>query len=517
VKFHLEDPDNSNILVFDDGFEDGTLDPFSSSDWTVTNTVHASGSYSAQSGGQGTANANSRISLSVQIPSGGSSFSFAYKVSSEENYDYLRFYIDGDLQDEWSGEVDWSTYTGSLTEGNHTLTWAYEKDGSVDDYDDTGYIDDVHIDAVNADNPQAIFRIVDGMQGEGKILVSDANGNAYWKTSEEAGVSKWKQNGDNIYNANTGNVGVGTSSPAYLFHVDGTVAGNAVLYAENHDNTEVGSFGIHGITHSVDEIGSAGVFGESVSSGDHEIGMMGDYAFWGVAVAGIGWLVSVDDIPSSGGSSGQTNDIGVYGGVDFETGIGVYGYNPDSDGYAGYFDGNLTMVNGTKNASVPTSKGNQLMYSMESPEIWFEDFGSGQLNNGEVHITLDEMFLETVYIDDEHPMHVFVQEQGESNGLYVIPDADGRGFTVKERAGGTGNIKFSYRIIAKRRFFQDHRFGVDPLQGFGNNLQKAHYHPPRTTNPEEMQKIIREAEQRKQMQVQQPAENRKPVKKKKRK
>jgi len=137
---------------------------------------------------------------------------------------------------------------------------------------------------------------------------------------------------------------------------------------------------------------------------------------------------------------------------------------------------------------------------MESPEVWFEDFGQAKLINGYIHISFDEMFQETVFIDSEHPMHVFLQEQGESNGLYFTPDTDGKGFSVKEKQNGTSNITFSYRITAKRRFFQDHRFGVDPIQPFENNLVKAKYMEPRTSSLEEMRAIVNTATAKKQSQ-----------------
>jgi hypothetical protein len=54
--------------------------------------------------------------------------SFARKVSSENNWDYLRFYIDGVKQAEWSGQVAWGTVAYALSEGAHTLRWSYEKD-----------------------------------------------------------------------------------------------------------------------------------------------------------------------------------------------------------------------------------------------------------------------------------------------------------------------------------------------------------------------------------------------------
>jgi len=46
--------------------------------------------------------------------------------------------------------------------------------------------------------------------------------------------------------------------------------------------------------------------------------------------------------------------------------------------------------------------------------------------------------------------------------------------------------------MAKRRFYQDHRFGVDSNQPFGDNLKNAKDVEPITTNPVEMQRWVEE-------------------------
>lgn len=488
TKLHIEDTSSGSTIAFNDGFEDATLTPFNSSDWSITNSAgeYNSGSNGVQAGAYNVDDGLSTMTLTVNIPAGGSNYSFYYRVSSESSFDYFKFEIDGSQQMQDSGNGSWSQYTGTLTAGTHTLSWIYEKDGSVNSNDDTVYIDDITIDAVKSGG--SVLRIVDGNQTNGYVLTSDANGNASWSdpSSISATDNDWTISGTDIYSANTNNVGIGVANPNYKLHVEDNSAGKSVIYAENLDTTVAGSYGLHGITHSVDNLGSSGVFGESVTNGDHEIGVKGDYAFWGAAVAGFAWATDVSDMPTTGSASGETNDMGVFGSVNYDTGVGVYALNLDNVGYASYVDGNFAVVTGTKSGSVPTTQGNQLVYSMESPEIWFEDFGTGTLVNGQVHINLDEMFFETVKIDNQHPMHVFLQEQGDSNGLFVIPDNDGKGFTVKERANGNSSIQFSYRITAKRRFFEEQRFGVDQMQPLEDNLSKAKKRQKRTSNLSKM-------------------------------
>ncbi len=75
---------------------------------------------------------------------GAGTVKFYWKVSSEEDYDFLEFYIDGSLQDRISGLVNWEqkTYTISTTR-SHTLEWRYMKDGSGNVGSDCGWVDKV--------------------------------------------------------------------------------------------------------------------------------------------------------------------------------------------------------------------------------------------------------------------------------------------------------------------------------------------------------------------------------------
>jgi hypothetical protein len=77
--------------------------------------------------------------------SGTGTVKFYWMVSSEEDFDFLEFYIDGSLQEKISGsDGDWErqTYTIS-TSGSHTLEWRYMKDGSGNVGSDCGWVDKV--------------------------------------------------------------------------------------------------------------------------------------------------------------------------------------------------------------------------------------------------------------------------------------------------------------------------------------------------------------------------------------
>ena len=83
---------------------------------------------------------SSTVSIEVTGPD---VIAFWWKVSSEQNYDFLSFLLDGELVREISGEVDWRREVFSIPSGTHTLTWFYNKDGSESAGQDTGWLDHV--------------------------------------------------------------------------------------------------------------------------------------------------------------------------------------------------------------------------------------------------------------------------------------------------------------------------------------------------------------------------------------
>jgi len=95
--------------------------------WTIINSGSIyEGNYTARSGII-TDNQTSELTMQITVISA-DTLSFYKKVSSELDYDFLRFYVDGSPYGEWSGEVDWSREAYMLTTGLHTLKWVYSKD-----------------------------------------------------------------------------------------------------------------------------------------------------------------------------------------------------------------------------------------------------------------------------------------------------------------------------------------------------------------------------------------------------
>ena len=109
--------------------------------WVIDSLEYYNDSYSLRSNNNGDQTSSIlELEIDVVIPS---DLSFMKKVSSESNYDFLRFYIDQVEVDSWSGEVDWSLNSYPIDTGLHYFKWIYEKDFSVSSGLDAGWLDEI--------------------------------------------------------------------------------------------------------------------------------------------------------------------------------------------------------------------------------------------------------------------------------------------------------------------------------------------------------------------------------------
>jgi len=124
-------------------------------------------------------------------------------------------------------------------------------------------------------------------------------------------------------------------------------------------------------------------------------------------------------------------------------------------GTCGIGDGDLTCTGQMKTLATTGGGAHTVeTYSMQSPENWMEDFGSGELQKGVAVVTIDAAFADTVTGDASY--HVFITPNGDSKGLYVI-NKTANSFEVRESSGGTSSLSFDYRIVAKRRGYEAQR------------------------------------------------------------
>jgi len=282
-----------------------------------------------------------------------------------------------------------------------------------------------------------------------------------------SGSSLWSQSGSSIY-YNSGNVGIGTSNPYGVFEVYSSSDVNEYRTAGSSTGTARTwySSGSVGMGNSWN-VGIRGDLNKGYAIESHSGGVWAPRLF--ITQGGdVGIGTTTPDPGLRLSSYTSTNGDAAIGGYATGTsGSGVVGHS--TNGYAGvhgigdganygvYYSGGLGG-SGSKVCVIRTSKGPTEMYCVESPEIWFEDFGSGKLINGHTKIELNSDFLETVTINNNQRMKVFIQLRDNCNGIYVKPGVTG--FDVYELNDGKSNAEFDYRIVAKRKGYEHQRMKV---------------------------------------------------------
>jgi hypothetical protein len=142
---------NFRLRSFTEDFESGGFradlnwnrnPPGSSASWFVQTSQVAHGRYAAQSGPVSHAQF-SGLTLTAVLDAGLASF--AYRVSSEANFDKLEFRLNEILLESWSGQVGWLNHQFSVPAGTNTLEWRYVKDFTINAGDDAAFLDNVQL------------------------------------------------------------------------------------------------------------------------------------------------------------------------------------------------------------------------------------------------------------------------------------------------------------------------------------------------------------------------------------
>ncbi len=195
---------NFIALPFTDGFESGNLShlPWTTAGnapWFVQTNVVDQGMYAAQSGAITNSQTSSLI-LTTNFTAGLGSFDF--KVSSEADWDFLNFSVDGVLYKQWSGEVDWANYTFALNAGMHTLEWSYTKDPSLISGLDAAFIDDVNLPLGAPIIPPPQLHLQ--RQSDGSLVMTvTGQGNGQYITQTSTNLVNWQN-----FSTNTASGGV---------------------------------------------------------------------------------------------------------------------------------------------------------------------------------------------------------------------------------------------------------------------------------------------------------------------
>ncbi|HNQ44312.1 MAG TPA: gingipain R, partial [Candidatus Cloacimonadota bacterium] len=153
---------NYNIVVgiIAEDFESGFTNfpwGFTNGDWTISD-----GGYNNTSAAKSPAIGNSQAtSMSITLSNASDGIiSFWKKVSSEAGYDYLRFYINGQMKNQWSGIDPYFTQASYMVAaGTNTYKWEYYKDGGGFAGADCAWVDDVVFPAAEQFNGAPVFHV----------------------------------------------------------------------------------------------------------------------------------------------------------------------------------------------------------------------------------------------------------------------------------------------------------------------------------------------------------------------
>ena len=231
----------SSKYTFDVGnvFEDFETGDFTAYDWTLPSSINwqidsnesYEGTYSAKSGSISESSSTS-LKLQVEVLSAGE-LSFYKKVSTEEDYDVLTFFIDNVAVGEWSGVVDWSESSFEVSQGTHILEWRFAKDYSMSGGSDCCWIDYISFPPVKSVNVlDAVQNLETEVEGQNVTLTWDALSGAdeyiirrdgvEIATQEGTSFTETLANGIYTYNVVARN-GNKYSMPAFAVAIVGTV------------------------------------------------------------------------------------------------------------------------------------------------------------------------------------------------------------------------------------------------------------------------------------------------------
>ena len=222
-----------------------------------------------------------------------------------------------------------------------------------------------------------------------------------------------------------------------------------------------GGFGVYGYAGRGDSTfaNSAGVRGVQVSGSSLGAGLEFASGVWGDTGDNIdvGMLATADAGNAMAVFNNSTTNSTMYITNFEESSPGAFILDISSfyGGFCNFLANGTLSCSGGLTSVVPAESNKKVqVYSVQSPENWFEDFGSGQLSSGVARVQLETTFAQTVNVGIDY--HVFVTPKGDCKGLYVTNENAG-GFEVHELGGGKSSIAFDYRIVARRKGYENLR------------------------------------------------------------
>jgi hypothetical protein len=293
------------------------------------------------------------------------------------------------------------------------------------------------------------FRVENTSTGDG------IRGISYATASDYAGVvgAAYAAGGSGVYWLSTssgrGVYGVSTSG-------DGVVGETGVAVKSGVYGNNTGSgFGVYGRSATGFGMGVAGNDASQWDTlGDLRLdGQYGEIFVDGTSSADFNLLSNdtiIFDLDNNQATGPDNSYLRVYNGAD--TSI----LNLDESGNL-WVLGQLQATGGKPSIVDTEHYGTRKLYAMESPELWFEDFGTASLVDGEATVAFEPIFAETVNLEEDY--HVFVTPLCQEPVLLFVTAKTSTGFTVQGVTldNQPSDCVFDYRVVAKRLGYEDVR------------------------------------------------------------
>ncbi len=128
-------------------------------------------------------------------------------------------------------------------------------------------------------------------------------------------------------------------------------------------------------------------------------------------------------------------------------------------------------ITGTNAVSeiIPTPDHGRIMLTApESPEYWYQDYGTVRLENGKAHVELDPILASIIMVTEEYPVRVFCTpvDMVEYNGV-AVTNRTATGFDLVELNGGQHTGTIDYQLVVKPKTgYGEGRFPQAPGPGW---------------------------------------------------
>ena len=146
--------------------------------WFITADAAYTGSYGMKSGNAGVASSASTFTTTVNYTNDGT-ISFDYAAWGEGTYvawDKCVFQIDGEEMFREGASQVWESFSAEVAAGEHTFSWIYEKDGSLDPTGDYFAVDNIVFEGGRIAGNRDIATSFEGSLGGWTTIDADGDG-----------------------------------------------------------------------------------------------------------------------------------------------------------------------------------------------------------------------------------------------------------------------------------------------------------------------------------------------------